>query len=138
MRVLFVTCLCGALQLRISAAPVAAFYCHCADCRAANGAAYVGVALYPSAAVEVVAGEVATFAIRSLPRSFCPSCGARMFARVPQSDITGIVAERLPEGAFHADFHIHCREAVAPVRDALPHYEALPPDFGGDDRTVDW
>ncbi|MFN3994876.1 MAG: GFA family protein [Tabrizicola flagellatus] len=124
--------------MRISAEPISAFYCHCADCRAANGAAYVGVALYPSSAVEVVAGTVATYAIRNLPRSFCPSCGARMFARVPDDDITGIVAERLPEGAFHADFHVHCREAIAPVRDALPHYEALPPAFGGDERTVDW
>lgn len=135
---LVVRCLCGSLRLRVSAGPLAGFYCHCADCRAAHGAAYVGVALYPSAAVEVVAGEVATFTLRSLPRAFCPRCGARVFARVPNSDLTGIVAERLREGAFRPGFHIHCREAVAPVRDALPHYEALPPDFGGDDRTVDW
>ena len=138
MRPIETGCLCGAVRIRIDGEPVVGFYCHCPDCRAAHGAAYVGVALYPSAAVEVMAGEVATFAIESLPRAFCPKCGARMFARVPDSDVTGIVAERLPAGAFRPDFHIHCREAIAPVRDALPHYETLPSTFGGDDRTVDW
>ena len=61
---LTVACLCGSLQLRVSAAPLAGFYCHCADCRAAHGAAYVGVALYPSAAVEVIAGTAASFTLR--------------------------------------------------------------------------
>lgn len=133
-----VSCLCGALRLHVSAAPLTAFYCHCGDCRAAHGAAYVGVALYRSSAVEAVAGEVATYTLRSLPRAFCPRCGTRLFARVPDTDLTGLVAEHLPEGVFRPDFHIHCREAIAPVRDGLPHYEALPSAFGGTDRTVDW
>jgi uncharacterized protein YndB with AHSA1/START domain len=133
-----IACLCRSLRLRLHAAPQIGFWCHCADCRAAQGAAYVGVALYPSEAVEVVAGEVATHTIRNLPRSFCPRCGTRMFARVPGIDTTGVVATRLPEGAFKPAFHIHCAEAVAPVHDGLPHYATLPSLFGGDDRTIDW
>jgi hypothetical protein len=124
--------------LRLRAAPQIGFWCHCADCRAAHGAAYVGVALYPSEAVEVVAGEVATYTIRNLPRSFCPRCGTRMFARVPEIDTTGVVAARLPEGTFAPAFHIHSAEALAPVHDGLPHYASSPGLFGGDDRTVDW
>jgi len=131
-------CLCGAVRIRIDGEPVVGFYCHCPDCRAAHGAAYIGVALYPSAAVEVMAGEVATFAIESLPRAFCARCGTRLFARVPDADLTGVVATRLPEGAFRPAFHIHCGHALAPVRDDLPHYRALPPVFRGDDEQVDW
>jgi len=135
---LIVTCLCGALRLRITAPPQIGFWCHCADCRAAHGAGYVGVALYPGDAVEVIAGDVATFTIRHLPRAFCPHCGTRMFARVPGTDTTGVVAARLPEGAFAPAFHIHCAEALAPVRDGLPHFATSPRLFGGDDRKVDW
>jgi hypothetical protein len=131
-------CLCGAVRIRIDGEPVAGFYCHCPDCRAAHGAAYVGVAVYPSAAVELVAGEVAIFTLESLPRAFCPRCGTRLFARVPGTDLTGVVAARLPEGAFRPEYHIHCRHALAPVRDGLAHYRALPPAFGGDEAQVDW
>ncbi len=133
-----IACLCGAIRLRLGGDPTVTFYCHCADCRAAHGAAYVGVALYPSSAVAVVAGVPRSFTIRALPRAFCQACGARLFARVPDSEITGIVAARLPEGAFAPAFHIHCAEALAPVRDDLPHFLGQPAVFGGDDRLAGW
>lgn len=131
-------CLCGAVRIRIDGEPIVGFYCHCPDCRAAHGAAYIGVALYPSSAVEVTAGDVATFTIESLPRGFCARCGTRLFARVPDSDFTGVVATRLPAGVFRPEFHIHGRHALAPVRDELAHYLALPPVFGGDGARADW
>lgn len=133
-----IACLCGALRVRLQGSPAVGFWCHCADCRAAHGAAYVGVALYAGAAVEVIAGDAAVFTIRSLPRHFCPRCGTRMFAPVPESDTTGIVATRLPEDTFTPAFHIYCAEALAPVRDGLPHFATLPRLFGGDDLTVGW
>lgn len=133
-----IACLCGAVRLRIGDEPVVGFWCHCADCRSAHGGAYVGVALYPSAAVEVVAGTPRTFTIRELPRAFCTDCGTRLFARVPGSDTTGVVATRLPEGGFAPSFHINCAEVVAPVRDGLPHFLGQPAAFGGDDGLVDW
>lgn len=131
-------CLCGDLRLRIDASPKVGFWCHCADCRAAHGAAYVGVALYDSDAVAVTAGKPATFTIRTLPRAFCPNCGTRMFARVPGLSTIGVVAARLPEGEFAPAFHVHCAEALAPVRDGLPHYLGLPALFGGEDRLAGW
>jgi hypothetical protein len=133
-----IACLCGAVRLRLSGEPTVAFYCHCADCRAAHGGAYVGVALYPSSAVEVVVGAPRTSTIRDLPRAFCQACGTRLFARVPGGEITGVVAARLPEGAFAPAFHIHCAEALAPVRDDLPHFASQPAAFGGDDRRAPW
>jgi hypothetical protein len=132
------TCLCKNLRLRIDAEPIVGFWCHCEDCRAAHGAAYVGVALFPSSAVTISAGEAAAFTIRSLPRSFCQVCGTRMFACVPNADVIGIVATRLPDDKFRPEFHIHCVEALAPVKDDLPHFAGLPAIFGGIDRTVDW
>lgn len=132
-----VACLCGALRLRINGSPIVGFWCHCSDCREAHGAAYVGVALYDADAV-VVEGDFATFPIRNLPRAFCPGCGMRMFARVPDTPTTGVVAARLTEGEFAPAFHIHCAEALAPVRDDLPHFLRLPAVFGGEDKFASW
>jgi hypothetical protein len=133
-----IACLCGNLRLRINAPPQVGFWCHCADCRAAHGAAYVGIALYDSDAVAVVSGKPATLTIRTLPRAFCSACGTRLFARVPETPTTGVVAARLPEGTFAPSFHVHCAEALAPVRDDLPHFFGLPAVFGGEDRLADW
>lgn len=85
-----------------------------------------------------MAGEVATFAIESLPRAFCARCGTRLFARVLHADLTGVVATPLPKGALRVAFHIHCGHALAPVRDDLPHCHTQPPVFGGDDERVGW
>ncbi len=36
-----VQCRCGAVEIEISAEPIVQFYCHCDDCQAVHGAAYV-------------------------------------------------------------------------------------------------
>jgi hypothetical protein len=33
---------------------------------------------------------------------------------------------------------MHCQFAVRPVKDDLPHYKSLAPQYGGPDETVDW
>ena len=44
MTTLTTTCRCGAVQLTMSGEPVVQLYCHCDDCRAAHGGAYVAAA----------------------------------------------------------------------------------------------
>ena len=43
---MLIECRCGSVAVELSGAPVAQFYCHCADCQAVHGAAFVPVALY--------------------------------------------------------------------------------------------
>jgi hypothetical protein len=33
---------------------------------------------------------------------------------------------------------MHCRFAVRPVVDELPHYKGMPERLGGSDETVEW
>jgi hypothetical protein len=61
-----------------------------------------------------------------------------LFAHVPASNIAGVKANLLPAGTFKPAFHIHCRYAVLPVIDDLPHYKSLPKLFGGNDELVGW
>lgn len=133
-----IRCLCGAIHLRLRDQPVAQFYCHCDDCQATHGASYVGVAVFPSDAVEVVQGETVSWTYKTLPRERCPTCGTFLIAQVPDSALTGVKANLLPPGMFKPEFHINCQYSVLPVVDDLPHFRSLPAGFGGDDHVVGW
>jgi len=132
------TCRCGAVEIEISAAPIAQFFCHCDDCQAVHGAAYVSESAYPADAVTIVKGEPASWTLKRNPRVFCATCGTRLFIDVAGVKVRGVNGYVLPAEAFRPQFHMHCRFAVRPVDDDLPHYRSLAPQFGGPDERVDW
>ena len=162
MKTVDITCLCGSVQLRLSGEPAAQFYCHCDDCQATSGGAYVAVAVYPADAVsltkgELVAaqpdrlcqvcradavsltkGELVAWTLKTMPRKPCAVCGTHVLAEVPGGKQIGIKANLLPTGVFKPTFHEHCRYAVVPVADQLQHYKGYPVEFGGTDETVGW
>ena len=70
--------------------------------------------------------------------ALAPVLATAMFAAVPAFGQHAIKSNLLPEGLFKPAFHIHCRRAVLPVVDDLPHYAALPAAFGGTDEQVGW
>jgi len=132
-----IQCRCEAVAIELSGNAVAHFYCHCADCQAVHGAAFVPVALYRSPSVSIAHGELQTWALRTTPRRTCARCGTRMFAE-PNPQVRGVTATLLPVGVFKPTFHINCASALLPIRDDLPHYAALPAKMGGADAFVDW
>ncbi len=134
---MLIECRCGSVAVELSGAPVAQFYCHCADCQAVHGAAFVPVALYRVPFVSIVRGELGNWALRTTPRRTCARCGTRMFAE-PNPQVRGVTATLLPAGVFTPSFHINCASAVLPIRDHLPHYATLPAKMGGADAFVDW
>ncbi len=69
-------CLCGAVHIEISAAPVRVGVCHCLDCRKRQGSVFHTFAVFPSDAVTV-AGQTREYKTRS----FCPTCGSPLFDR---------------------------------------------------------
>ena len=95
-------CGCGAVRFELSAAPVAATYCHCTRCQRRSGTAASPNARVAPGSVRVVTGEDE---LRSwvpeggLPKAFCASCGSALFAL--SADDGSIVSVRL--GAFDAD-----------------------------------
>lgn len=137
-RTVDITCLCGAVKVRLEGQPAEQFYCHCDDCQSTSGGAYVAAAVYPADAVTVTQGEFATWTLKTMPRKRCAVCGTHVMAEVPGFDLLGIKANLLPEGEFQPTFHINCRYAIFPVKDDLPHYKGFPARFGGSDETVNW
>jgi len=133
-----IRCWCGAVRVELRGDAASQFYCHCDDCQAVHGAAYVRVALYPADSVRVTQGELVESIYKTLPRKRCARCGTQVFGEVVGQPLFGVKANLLPAGKFRPAFHIRCRYAVLPVVDVLPHYRDLPPDFGGDGSLVDW
>ncbi len=68
-------CRCGAIGLKIAGEPIVQLYCHCDDCQAAHGAAYVPAAIYPAHAVEVVRGKPTPILVKATQRMRCADCG---------------------------------------------------------------
>lgn len=138
MQTLQVQCRCRAVTLELSGEPLAQFFCHCDDCQAAHGGAYAPESLYEAGCVKVLAGEPSRWTLKKNPRYTCPTCGTRLFIDVLAFGLRGVNGYLLPPSAFQPRFHMHCQFAVRPVRDELPHYRAMPAEFGGSDETVAW
>lgn len=131
-------CLCGTVKVQLTGEPLTQFYCHCDDCQAASGGAYIGVAIYPSDAISVIQGELTTWTLKTLPRQRCAVCGAHVMAEVPDASTYGVKSNLLPKGLFKPEFHIQCQHAILPIKDNLPHFKSFPASFGGTDERVDW
>lgn len=131
-------CRCGAVGLRIAGEPVLQLYCHCDDCQAAHGAAYVLSAIYPAPAVEVVRGEPVPMMIRTTRRMRCVACSMHLFSEIESVGMRSVNGYLLPRGEFRPQFHVQCQHAVLPVVDDLPHYKGFPAAFGGREEFVAW
>jgi hypothetical protein len=129
---------CGSNQLEVSGPASAQFFCHCDDCQALHGAAYVPESVYPAEAVRITRGTPFSWTLKRNPRFGCPRCGTRLFIDVVSLHLRGVNGYLLPPSEFKPTFHMHCRFAVRPVIDALPHYAGRPARFGGSDDVVAW
>ncbi len=134
----FVECRCGAVQIALRGAPLVQFYCHCDDCQAVHGAAYVPESVYSADAVKVTRGDPSTWKLKRHPRVTCRDCGTRMFIDVLVLGLRGVNGYLLPPGQFNPEFHMQCQFAVLPIRDGLPHFKSRPARFGGTDELVNW
>ncbi len=75
-------CRCGAVEIEINAEPIVQLFCHCDDCQAVHGGAYVPESVYPADAVKVVRGDPMAWKLKRSPRLTCRECGTRLFIDV--------------------------------------------------------
>jgi hypothetical protein len=67
-------CSCGAVRYEVRGEPVKVGLCHCADCRKETGSDYLHYADWLKDDFSVT-GDYRTYE----GRSFCPTCGTRLF-----------------------------------------------------------
>jgi hypothetical protein len=85
------SCLCGGITLSYAGAIGPANYCHCEDCRRANGSAFnIGVRverknLKVKAASELKGYRYVSGSGKEIERYFCGTCGSPIFTLHPAS-----------------------------------------------------
>jgi hypothetical protein len=84
------SCLCGSIQLTYSGQLGPANYCHCEDCRRANGSAFnIGVrvdrkGLALKATTELRSYRFLSSSGREIERCFCSTCGSPIYTLHPE------------------------------------------------------
>jgi len=77
-------CLCGTVQFRITGPLGPVVYCHCSQCRRANGSAFAANANVARSDFALLSGAEGITEYESSPnqfRAFCGRCGSPMYSR---------------------------------------------------------
>ena len=80
----FGRCLCGAVQYRVAAEPIAVYACHCTDCQRLSGSAFALSMVVPLASIEVLIGDPSAYSAelsggRARRGRLCGACGSRLW-----------------------------------------------------------
>jgi hypothetical protein len=67
--------MCRGVRYSVTGEPLRVGICHCTDCRQSSGSAFAFFAIWP---IDAFAAEGPTTSYEG--RSFCPTCGSRVFA----------------------------------------------------------
>jgi hypothetical protein len=79
------SCRCTSVTLTITNRPKMMVQCHCLDCQAFSGAGHSSLAYFEVDYVDI-SGECVDYSVTTdngaeMTRSFCPTCGSRLFGR---------------------------------------------------------
>jgi hypothetical protein len=130
------SCLCGGVLLRVTGKLGPAGFCHCTQCRKANGSAFASNAPVRTKYLELE-GREAIREFESSPgkfRAFCSRCGSPVYSR--RDSEPGILRLRLglldgdPGRRPAAHVWVGSKAPWYEITDSLPRFEAgLPPDL---------
>ena len=112
-------CLCGAVRVRATGAPLRVGLCHCLDCRKHHGALFHASAIFAEDAVQVT-GETGDWA----GRHFCPRCGSSVFSVSP-GEVEVHLGSLDEPNRFRPTYELWTirREAWLPVFDGVEGFE---------------
>ncbi|KTR06777.1 aldehyde-activating protein [Aureimonas ureilytica] len=100
-------CRCGRIRLRLSAAPLATFACHCTGCQRMSSSAYSLSAMVPSDGFQILSGEPVRGGLKQggIHHVFCPDCMSWLFTRWEGMDgLVNIRPTMLDETTWFAPF----------------------------------
>lgn len=120
-------CSCGKIRYEISGEAIGNTVCHCADCRRASGAPFIGWMSVARAVFRFVAGAPKSYASSAqVERSFCPDCGTPLtYRHAAFADEVDVATGTLDDpGAAPPEHHTWTSQQLAWIRldDGLPRY----------------
>ncbi|MGR9089509.1 MAG: GFA family protein [Gammaproteobacteria bacterium] len=94
-------CLCRRVRYRVDGEPGPLVYCHCSQCRKAQGVAFAANTPVPQRAFHLLSGADCLGSYRASPaktRYFCRACGSPLYSHVENSDTLRLRAGSLDRG----------------------------------------
>lgn len=127
------SCLCKAIEYRITGRLFMAAYCHCSMCRKAHGSAFRARALVRAEHFAWLKGESLLTDYESSPgahRKFCSRCGSPLVAYSDGHPAVLTLSLGTIDGdpAVHPDAHWHVASKASwfEITDDLPQYAEWP------------
>jgi hypothetical protein len=127
-------CFCGAVQFKVTGAPVAMGYCHCDSCRHWSAGPVNGFTLWKPEAFTVTKGESNIGTFNKTPQSmrkWCKTCGGHIFTDHPTFGMVDVYSAVLPEFPFKPSVHLFYAESKLRIKDGLPKCKDVPKEMGG-------
>jgi len=134
------SCYCGEVTVEVHGQPMASGLCHCEDCQKFHAAPFMAWNVWPSAQVEVTAGEInASEKSPHLKRVSCRKCGGNVMGILPDVDMTVVFPSTLKASGltFEPQFHQFYDERVLEIADGVPKFVDKPEAFGGSGVQID-
>lgn len=128
------SCLCGAVKFKISSGIRNIVYCHCSECRKAQGSAFATNGIVDNNNFKIISGEDQLSAYESTPgqtKYFCRHCGSPIMSknlsrpdqlRVRLGTIESDLAEKPAAHIF-----VSSKANWDNITDDLPQYDAWEP-----------
>jgi len=124
------SCLCGGVHYKYDGEIQEISMCHCAQCRKAQGTAFVAVGSVESAKFQLVSGSALLKQYRSSPnkiRVFCSNCGSPLYSELDGKPQVKRLRLGTIDTAFTSKnkFHIHAA-SKAPWHEIIDDYPQYP------------
>ncbi len=135
-------CFCGAVRIAVTGEPVAAGYCHCANCRSWSAGPVNAFTLWNADSVKVTQGadQIGEYHENEQTyRQWCKVCGGHLLARHPEWGLVDVFAATIPAFPFEPGVHVNYESTVLPMHDGASQAQGLPRRPGRlwrDDRGV--
>lgn len=99
-------CRCGAVHIRVNAAPLMTSVCHCTGCQKMSSSAYSLTVMVPAPAFEVVEGEVVQGGMRAddARHMFCDHCKTWIFTKIEAYGVVNVRTTMLDDAGWAAPF----------------------------------
>lgn len=127
------SCLCGAVRYRVHGALRPVVYCHCTQCRKAQGSAFAASVPVARADFELVSGLATLKAYRASPdkaRWFCGECGSPIYSALDGGGFVRIRAGTLDDPVdLRPSAHIFTSNQASwfEITDGLPRFPEREP-----------
>ena len=89
-------CLCGSIRFEAAAIPNVTALCYCTDCQHVSGSQFYAAYLVDlDSGIRLIKGTPATHRVhcdsgRHKDHKFCPQCGSRVWAEVPELNMASV------------------------------------------------